>query len=231
MIPISDNIPSARKPIINYLLISINIVFFLWELQLDLNGQLENMINSWGIVPARISMVTIDVLKGFNPANWIAVIVVSSSLIKAIFLHSSFSQLVGNLLFLFVFGKNLENLLGHKRFIILYLTCGILTGILQILVNPTKPDVIIGANGAIAGILGAYLINFPTAKIDTIIPLIILFIPIQLPATFYLFWWLIQPIFYSINSLNINTNPTYWTQLLGILIGATLLHPLTPKHK
>ncbi len=242
MIPISDNIPSSKKPIFTYLLIGINIAFFLWELRLDINGQLGNYINSWGVIPARIITVTTDALTGLNPAAWIAWMIVSSSLLRGMFLHSSFSHLVGNLLFLFVFGKNVESLLGHKWFLVFYLLCGVLTGAVQILAQPTLTVPLIGANGAIAGILGAYLVRFPKAKIDTIVPLIIIFIPVELPALFYLVWWFVQQVLYGIGSLNIpgGVNPfsfAYWMHGFGLVIGAILVRlrshhlPLTHTHQ
>jgi membrane associated rhomboid family serine protease len=234
MIPISDDIPSCRKPIVNYVLIGINIALFLWEWKLDISGELDNVVNSWGVIPAQISRVTVDLTLG-NPATWVAWIVLSVSLLQAMFLHSSFGQIVGNLLFLFVFGKNLENRLGHERFLVFYLLCGVLTSVVQILSDLTLTIPLIGANGAIAGVLGAYLTNFPKAKIDTIIPLIIVFIPVELPAIFYLFWWFVQQVFYSIGSLSIYNNVNqfsiaYWTHGLGLLIGAVLLRLLSP-HK
>ena len=130
----------------------------------------------------------------------------------------------------------MENRLGHNRFLTFYLLCGVLTSVVQILSNPTLTIPLIGANGAIAGVLGAYLTNFPKAKIDTIIPLIIVFIPVEIPAIFYLFWWFVQQIFYSIGSLSIYSNVNqfsiaYWTHGLGLLIGAVLVRLLTPKHK
>jgi membrane associated rhomboid family serine protease len=236
MIPISDNLPISRKPIVSYFLIGVNIAFFLWEWQLDMNGKLLNVIASWGIVPARISAVTADIFTAVNPAAWIAWTIVSSSLLTAMFLHSSFSHLTGNLLFLFVFGKSVENLLGHKKFLAFYLICGVLTGVVQILSQPNLTLPLIGANGAIASVLGAYLIQFPKAKIDTILPLIVLFIPIELPAIFYLFWWFIQQGFYSLGSLNISSNGNlfsfaYWTHGVGLVIGAVFVRFLAAKYK
>ena len=200
---------------------------FLWELKLEVAGKLGGLVNSWGVVPARITSVTAD-LAGGNPATGIALLILSSSLLGGMFLHSSFSHIVGNLLFLFVFGKSVENVLGHRRFLAFYLLCGILTGIVQILVAPTLTTPLIGANGAIAGILGAYFLSFPRSKIDTILPLVIVFIPIELPALFYLFWWFGQQMFYGIGSLNIpgGVNPTgiaYWAHGVGLIIGAILV--------
>ncbi len=229
MIPIGDNIPSRSKPIANYLLIGINVALFLWELKLEVAGELSDLVNSWGIVPARISTVVADVGRG--PAAWIALLILSSSLLLSMFLHGSFGQILGNLIFLWVFGKSVENILGHGRFISFYLLCGVLTGVVQILVEPMLTIPLIGANGAIAGVLGAYILKFPKAKIDTLLPLAIMLIPLELPALFYLFWWFIQQIFYSIGRLNIPSgiNPisiAYWTHGVGLLIGAANAYAL-----
>ena len=228
MIPIRDNIPSPSKPIGNYLLIVINVALFLWEVKLEVAGELGDLVNSWGIVPARISAVTTDVLTNSNPAAWIALLLVSSSLLRGMFLHSSFSHILGNLLFLWVFGKSVEDILGHRQFLVLYLLCGILTGVVQILLQPTLFVPLIGANGAIAGVLGAYFLSFPKAKVDTIMPLVIVCIPIELPALFYLFWWFGQQVFYGIGSLSITggVNPasiSYWAHGVGLVIGAVLV--------
>lgn len=227
MIPIDDNIPSRSKPIASYFLIGINIALFLWELKLEVAGELGDLVNSWGVVPARLAAVTEDALRGGNPATWIALLMLSSSLLLSIFLHSSFSQILGNLLFLWVFGKSVEDVLGHGRFLVFYLLCGVLTSVVQILVEPTLQVPLIGANGAVAGVLGAYVLSFPNAKIDTILPLAIVFIPIELPALFYLLWWFVQQVFYGIGSLNIagGVNPTsiaYWAHGVGLAIGAVL---------
>lgn len=235
MIPIGDNIPSGSKSICNYLLIGLNIACFFGEWKLDISGHLGDVINRWGVIPERISAVTVDIV-GINPAAWIAWLLLSSSLLTGIFLHSSCSHLVGNLLFLFVFGKNVEHLLGHRRFLFFYLFCGVLTSTVQILAQPRLKLPLIGANGAVAGVLGAYLISFPKAKVDTILPLIIVFIPIELPALFYLYWWFVQQIFYSIGSLSISSsvNPfsiAYWMHGFGIAIGAVLVRSLLIMQK
>jgi membrane associated rhomboid family serine protease len=228
MIPISDRIPLGNRAIVTYLILSINLVLFVWEWQLDVRGELIYVVNDWGIVPDKIVHVTTAALTTFNPAAWVAWLLVQFSLIQALFLHSSFSHLIGNLLFLFVFGKTLENLLGHFKFLSFYLLCGVLTFGLQILADPTLNLPLIGANGAIAGVLGAYLYKFPRAKVDTIVPLFIIFIPIELPALFYLYWWFIQQIFYWIGSLSIHSsvNPfslSYWMHGIGLVIGVVLV--------
>ncbi|MEH2193787.1 MAG: rhomboid family intramembrane serine protease [Nostoc sp.] len=228
MIPISDNIRCWNKPIINYWLIGINIAIFVWELQLELSNTLGYFVNNWGVIPAQISGAITNALF-FNSAAWIIVIWRSCSLIFGIFLHGSFSQILGNMLFLWVFGKSVENILGHRRYLGFYLAAGILTEVVQILAEPSLTVPLIGGNGAIAAILGAYIMKFPKAKIDTILPLIIVYIPIELPAFFYIFWWFLQQLFYGIGSLNIppigvnQSAVVFWGQVVGLSIGAVFM--------
>jgi membrane associated rhomboid family serine protease len=230
MIPILDNVRGRKKPIVTCFLIGINIAIFLWELKLDLGGELGSLVNNWGVIPAQINAAIAPALAG-NPAAWIFVVIRSSSLLAGMFLHGSFSQIVGNLLFLWVFGKSLEKSLGHGRFIVFYLLGGVFTGMVQILAEPNLTVPLIGANGAIASILGGYALKFPSAKVETVMPLLIIFVPITLPAGFYLFWWFVQQLFYGIGSLNIPggfNQPTmgYWAQIAGLLIGAAFMRLL-----
>ena len=229
MIPISDNIRCWNKPIINCWLIGINIAVFLWEIKLELSDTLGYFVNSWGVIPAQISGAITSALFFNNSAAWIIVIWRVFSLLFGIFLHGSFSQILGNLLFLWVFGKTIENILGHRRYLGFYLAAGILTGIVQILIEPSLTVPLIGGNGAIAAILGAYIMKFPKAKIDTILPLIIVYIPIELPAFVYIFWWFVQQLFYGIGSLNISpigvnqSGVVFWGQIVALFSGAAFI--------
>jgi membrane associated rhomboid family serine protease len=228
MIPISDNIRTYKKPIIIYCLIGINIALFLWELKLELGDELGNLVYSWAIIPAQLSGAFGNALAG-NPAATVVVLMRSTSFVTGMFLHSSFSQILGNLIFLWVFGKTLESVLGARRFLLFYLVSGIVTWIVQILADPSLAVPLIGANGAIAAILGAYAFKFPKAKIYTVLPLVIIFVPVELSTGSYLFWWFVQQLFYGIGSLNIpgGANPIisigYWAHGAGLLIGATFM--------
>ncbi|BAY39782.1 hypothetical protein NIES2111_41590 [Nostoc sp. NIES-2111] len=224
MIPISDNLRFRRRPIINYWLIGINIFIFLWEIKLEVSGELGYFIYSWGLVPYQVSAAINNTL--INPAAGIVVFWRLFSLLFAMFLHGSFSQILGNMLFLWVFGKGLENILGKWRYLGFYVSAGIVTGLLQIIIEPSLSVPLVGANGAIAAILGAYVVKFPKVKIDSVLPLILVYIPIAIPAYFYLFWWYIQQLFYGIGSLNIppvgvnQPSVAYWMQFLAMIFGA-----------
>lgn len=228
MIPISDRIQIRKQPIINYWLIGINIAVFLYELQLETSGELGDFIYSWGMIPAQITGAIQNAVF-LNPAAWIVVAWRSLSLISALFIHASFSQILGNLIFLWVFGKSLENFLGHGRYLGLYLTTGILTGVLQVITQPNLTVPLLGANSAIAAILGAYYIKYPYAKIHTVLPLLLIYIPTEIPVIFYLFWWFIQQLFYGIGSLNLppsganSLSIAYWLQIVTLLMSGAYL--------
>ncbi len=224
MVPIGDRIFlfTRRKPIVTYWLIGINIVLFLWELKLG--DTLGDFVNTWGLVPARIATASVNLIAG-NLAAFVVVLMNSTCLITAMFLHGSFSQILANLIFLWVFGRTLENILGYGVFLGFYLISGSIVGMMQIFAEPSLTIPLIGTNGAIASILGAYVFKFPKVKIDTILPLLILYIPVELPAFFYIFWWFFQQLSYGIGGLNIqggvnSSSIGYWTHGVGLLIGA-----------
>jgi membrane associated rhomboid family serine protease len=223
MIPIRDSVGARGKAIVTIGLILFSIACFLMELKLQIDGDLDEFLQTWGITPNRISTMTSEVLAG----AWLALPFVIISLLIGIFLHSSFAQILGNLLYLWVFGSTLEKVLGYGRLVVLYLVGGIVTHVIQVLVNPNGNELLMGSNGAIATILGVYLIHFFKAKIESILPLVVIFIPLQLPALSYLFWWLVQQIAYPIGSLNLpsDVNPSYsglWADGTGFLLGAVL---------
>jgi membrane associated rhomboid family serine protease len=223
MIPISDNLRFRRRPIVNYWLIGINIFIFLWEIKLELSGELGYFIYDWGLVPFQINTAINHTI--INPAAGIVVFWRLLSLLFAMFLHGSFSQILGNMLFLWVFGKGLENIFGQWRYLGFYLGAGVLTGLIQVIVEPNLSVPLVGAN-AIAAVLGAYFMKFPKVKIDSVLPLIIVYIPLALPVSFYLLWWYIQQLFYGIGSLSIppvgvnQPSLAYWMQFVAMICGA-----------
>ncbi|MEA5596096.1 rhomboid family intramembrane serine protease [Rivularia sp. UHCC 0363] len=225
MIPIGDKIflLTNKKPLVVWFLIGINIALFVWEIKLEFSGELANFVNNWGLIPEQISQAFSSAIAG-NPAAWLIVFWRLLSVFSGMFIHGSYSQITGNLIFLWVFGNTLEKIIGSGRFLLFYLFCGFLTGIVQVFAQPGLAVPLIGANGAIASVLGAYIYKFPKVKIDSILPLVIIYIPVELPAFFYVFWWFIQQLFYGIGSLNIpgGVNPIgtgYFAHAAGLLIG------------
>jgi len=224
MIPLRDNLPHRRTPWMTWALAGIAIAFFGHELRLEVTGQLRPFLETWGLQPAPIQGIWADLGRSPNPALGVALVFSLLQGVTALFLHASFSQLLGNLLFLMVFGPSVEERLGPGRFLGLYLLGGWVTSLGQVAFNQSPDSLFIGANGAIAAILGIYGVWFASARIDALLPLIVAFIPVQLPAWFFGLWWFVQQIFYGLGRLGDlgNANPVdtaYWMQILGLGVG------------
>jgi membrane associated rhomboid family serine protease len=171
MIPLRDVIPSRTVPYLTVSIIVLNALAWFYELSLP-RQELPVFLQQFGVVPAY-----------FAP----------STLISSMFLHGSWSHVLGNMWYLWIFGDNVEDRLGHFRFLIFYLLCGIVAAFGQILIDPTSTLPTIGASGAIAGVMGAYFVLYPQSRVLTLIPLIIFWEIVELPAIFLLgFWFLMQ---------------------------------------
>lgn len=187
MIPLKDDIKHRSFPYVNIALIAINIAVFIFELVIG--DRLSRVLHANAFVPA-------DYTVGFTQAldNYGFLKLIYSPFVS-MFLHGSVVHIVGNLLFLFVFGDNVEDRLGHFRYLVFYVLCGLAATAVHFLANPVNPFPIIGASGAIAGVLGAYLVLFPKARILTLVPLVIIFWAIRLPAFVVLPFWFITQLF------------------------------------
>jgi membrane associated rhomboid family serine protease len=171
MIPLRDVIPSRTTPYVTVTIIVINALAWFFELSLP-RELLPAFLQAYGVVPADFSAPT---------------------LITSMFLHGSWSHVLGNMWYLWIFGDNVEDRMGHTRFVIFYLLCGIVAAFGQIAMNAHSTLPTIGASGAIAGVMGAYFVLYPHSRVLTLIPLIIIFEVIELPAIFLLgFWFLMQ---------------------------------------
>src|SRR5579863_463936 len=171
MIPLRSTERVQSTTFVVGILIALNVLIFLYQASLD-PYTLERFVEHWGIVPDSIS------------GNL-------QTLLTSMFLHGGWLHLLGNMLFLWVFGRNVEDLIGSGRFVAFYLGCGLVAGIVQVIANPYSRVPTIGASGAIAGVMGAYLIKFPRARIVTLIPIIVFFTTMEIPAALMLLWWFI----------------------------------------
>ena len=181
LIPIRDTIPSKRFPIVTILLIVANALVFVFEL--SLGETLDHFIAAFGLIPAQIQT---DAMH--HSYVWVVV-----PFFTSIFLHGGWLHLAGNMLYLWIFGDNVEDKMGHGRFSLFYILCGIGGSILQFSMNPTSPFPTIGASGAIAGVLGSYLLMFPKSRVLTLVPIFFFFTFIEIPAVVFLgIWFLIQ---------------------------------------
>jgi membrane associated rhomboid family serine protease len=177
MLPLYDTVRSRKFPLINVTLIAANVLAFLYELQLS-SSELKNFIYTWGLIPAHLTS---------DPATaWVTIF-------TAMFLHGSWIHLLGNMWFLYIFGDNIEARLGGVRYLIFYLLSGVAAVFLQTYLLSTSQDPMIGASGAIAGVLGAYLVSFPRSRIASLVPILFIFTIVEIPAVIFLiFWFLIQ---------------------------------------
>ncbi len=179
MLPLKDNIPISRFPLITVLLIVANVAVFLYEVSL---GPLMNsFLLRYGMTPFEITHGAVLFQRGF-PADL--------TIFTSMFVHASWLHIGGNMLFLWIFGNNVEDSMGRFRFIVFYLMCGLIATAAQIFVIPNSQIPNVGASGAIAGVLGAYLLLFPRARVMTLIFLGIFITFVELPAVAVLLFWI-----------------------------------------
>jgi membrane associated rhomboid family serine protease len=181
MFPLRDDIPSSRYPVVNVGLILLNLAGFLYELQLG--RALDGLIQSYGFVPARFAAQ----LEAGALASGLAPVFTS------MFLHGGFLHILSNMWILWIFGDNVEDSMGHYRYLLFYLLCGVTSGLAQFAFSPDSTLPLVGASGAISGVLGAYIVLYPRARILTLVPVIILFYLVEVPAYVFLgLWFLLQ---------------------------------------
>ena len=211
MIPLRSSERVYSHTVVTGGLIAVNVVIFLYQNTLSYY-RLNQFATNWGIVPDDLHLIT---------------------LFTSMFLHGGWLHLLGNMLFLWVFGRNLEDLIGGPRFLAFYLLCGLISAAVQVVANPYSRIPTIGASGAIAGVMGAYLIKFPRSQIDTLAVLFIFFTRIAIPAPFYLlFWFAMQFLngFESIGDRSYTGGGVAWfAHIGGFFAGMLLLLPLRPR--
>jgi membrane associated rhomboid family serine protease len=217
MIPLRDTNPSRTVPFITYALIAANLMVFLYEFSLP-ERLLTALIFEYGVIPARLLY---DVSVGD-----IGLLTLRPLLIS-MFLHGGWLHLLGNMLFLYIFGDNVEDRFGHGRFLFFYIIAGIAAALTQVVINPASEMPMVGASGAIAGVLGAYVLMFPTARVVTLIPVFIFFFPIvELPAFVFLGVWFLMQMLSGLLSLGIAADAggvAWWAHIGGFATGAILM--------
>ncbi|MGC9394661.1 MAG: rhomboid family intramembrane serine protease [Anaerolineae bacterium] len=211
MIPLGDNIPSRRFPKVTFGLIVVNTIIFLGEFLFE--PVANELVQTFGAVPTRI------VSDWTNP-------ITLATLFTAMYLHGGWAHLIGNMIYLWIFGDNVEDRMGHGRFFIFYTLCGLVSGLAQVLAMPTSRIPAIGASGAIAGVLGAYLLLFPRARVRTLIPLIFIYTTVYLPAVVVLGGWFLVQFLNGIASINVNVQTggvAWWAHIGGFVVGMILM--------
>jgi membrane associated rhomboid family serine protease len=213
MIPLRDTIPATARPVVTYAIISVNVLVYL--LQMAQGPLLERFIYLYGLVPARYFVPQI--------ADYFSAGEQAFALISFMFLHGGFWHLLGNMWSLFIFGDNVEDRLGPLRYAAFYVLCGLASGLSHLLIHRYSNIPTIGASGAIAGVMGAYFILFPRARVLTLIP--ILFIPyfIEIPSYFFLGIWFVMQFLNAAGSGGTAGGVAWWAHIGGFVFGMLAL--------
>ncbi|MEM3402502.1 MAG: rhomboid family intramembrane serine protease [Candidatus Hadarchaeales archaeon] len=213
MFPLKDENPSRRRPVVTWALIAVNFAVFILTLA---TGVFEQTIEEFGMRPA-------EIVGGKN----------LHTLITSMFLHGGFFHIIGNMWYLWIFGDNVEDLLGRGKFILFYIGCGLAADALHILSDPSSPIPTIGASGAISGVLGAYALIYPRAKVHTLLTLGYFWHVAMIPAAAFLgFWFILQFISMSITwILPGSSNVAYLAHIGGFIAGAVVAFPLWARRK
>ncbi len=222
MIPLRDHNPTAGAPYVTYGLIAVNTVVFLYQFSLLSAGpnDAEMFVMSFGSVPAKITAA----LGGDYPLVPAFVPVFTS-----MFLHGGFLHLIGNMWFLWIFGDNVEDELGHGGYLAFYLVCGLAASFGQYLSDPSSTIPSIGASGAISGVMGAYLIRFPHARITTLIFLFIFITTVELPAAVILIYWFAIQFFSGAASFGGEAGGVAWWAHVGGFVAGALIFLSVPR--
>lgn len=205
MFPISDSAKSSRFPIVTILLIAANIYAFYLELTaLDTDA----FIFSYALVPANINFTDFSTLVPF---------------VTSMFLHGGFLHILSNMWFLWIFGDNIEGYFGHIKYLLFYLAAGVIGGFAQYILNPVSDIPMLGASGAVSGVLGAYYALFPHSKVKTVLVIFLFISVVEIPAVIYLFYWFFLQLFSGIASLSTASQSTggvaFWAHIAGFVTG------------
>ena len=210
MFPFRDHNPSGRTPFVTWALIAINVLVFISYVPLlGDNRALGAFFDEWAMRPIEIT----------NGQEYYTAI-------TSMFLHGGFMHLVGNMLFLYIYGDNVEDEMGHIPFLLFYLACGLGADAAHLISDPNSPVPVVGASGAIAGVMGAYLLMFPKAKVDILLFFIIIIRVITLPAFVVLGLWMILQFFGGFQAVAGEGGVAYWAHIGGFVVGILFCLPL-----
>jgi membrane associated rhomboid family serine protease len=221
MFPVHDDNPTRITPYVTYLLLIACVLVFFW--QLSLGDAQQQAVYSFGVIPSVLfATKSLPVELQILPA-WLTIF-------SSMFLHGGWMHLIGNMLYLWVFGNNVEDAMGHGRFIVFYLLCGLLAALTQAVLNPDSEIPMVGASGAISGVLGAYLLLHPHARILVIIPIGILIYTPWIAAYWVLGFWFVLQILNSLVSASETGGVAYGAHLGGFVAGMLLIPLFKYRH-
>ena len=217
MIPLKDTSPRLSTPFVTVLIVVANALVFFYQLSLPPPAEMS-FIYTFGMIPARLpaalGSASIPLVQALSP------------LLTSMFLHGGWLHIIGNMWFLWIFGDNIEDAMGHFGYLAFYLICGIGAGLAHTFANLGSTVPSVGASGAISGVMGAYIVLYPSARVLTLVPLVFFFFTVQLPAFVILgYWFLIQFVSGVLTAGGPNTGGTaWWAHIGGFLLGIVLVH-------
>lgn len=206
LFPYKDDNPRILVPYVTYAIISINVLIFVFQLNMGMvsSAAEREFIYRFGFIPANFSIITV---------------------FTSMFLHGGVSHIMGNMWFLWVFGDNVEGVLGHVKFAVFYIICGLAATMSQLFVDPSSTIPMVGASGAIAGVLGMYMIRFPHARVHVFAFIIIFFTTFRIPAMFVLGFWFFNQLTNGLGSLGFDTTGgVAWFAHIGGFISGVMLN-------
>jgi membrane associated rhomboid family serine protease len=221
MIPLRDDNPTQSVPVVTRTLIVVNVLAFM--LELSQGEQLPEFLRDWGIVPGRLFAA----LSGQTSLP-----LELSTVFTSLFLHGGWLHLIGNMWYLWIFGDNVEDRMGSVRFLAFYLAAGFVAALLHSALMPGSPIPTVGASGAIAGVLGAYAVAFPRARVQTLIPIIFYFRVVAIPALVLLgIWFAFQFISGALSSASDSGGVAWWAHIAGFVFGFVVMGLHTRKQR
>ncbi|MDW7650045.1 MAG: rhomboid family intramembrane serine protease [Bacillota bacterium] len=213
MIPLKDSPKTRKFPFVNVALIVLNLIVFIRQLGLG-DQALQSFVFTYGLTPQAL-------VEAGSAGN---VMAVATPLLTYQFMHGGWLHFGSNMLYLWVFGDNVEDRVGHVKYLVFYLLMGILAGLVQVGFSPGSQVPIIGASGAVAGILGAYLVSCPRARVLALIPIFVILYPAELPAVIFLGFWFVLQLFSGIASIGVPVSIAWWAHIGGFVAGMLIIH-------
>ncbi len=205
MIPLYDTARTRKFPLVNLTLIVANVLVFLYELQMGPNA-IQDFMFTWGLVPVRMA--------GDPGAAW-------RTIYTSMFLHGGWLHIISNMWVLFIFGDNVEARMGKIKYLVFYLLSGTAAGLLQTFILPTSEVPMVGASGAIAGVLGAYLVLFPRSRVASLVPIFFIFTIVEIPAFLFLIFWFFSQLYSGLFSIQggAGSGIAWWAHIGGFVFG------------
>ena len=214
MIPIRDDNPTASPPIITVGLIAVNVVVFVLQFMQPPEQQMQ-MVYTWGAIPLRI-------FSSGDPLSWV-------TLLTSMFMHGGVAHIGGNMLYLWIFGNNIEDRLGHGKFFVFYILCGLVAALGHALMDPSSEIPMVGASGAISGVLGAYVLLFPRAKVVVLVVLVFILRFIAVPAFIVLGLWFVMQFTGILGGQQAGGGVAYMAHIGGFVFGLAVVYLFRPK--